>query len=141
MVIKWTKELSVGNEVIDSEHRNLISLTNDVVHAIWARNHLALIQAFEMLENWLQIHFVNEEKIARMAGFDFSNHKPAQQHSLKELRHMRDELIAKNGIWSDGAADHFARYLKKWVIDEHIDGLDMQMKPALQSRPYGFRPN
>ncbi|MDD5300576.1 MAG: hypothetical protein PHD65_08795 [Gallionella sp.] len=78
MAIKWTKELSVGNEVIDSEHRNLISLANDVVHAIEARNHLALVQALETLGSWLQIHLVNEEKIAHAAGFDFSSHKPAQ---------------------------------------------------------------
>lgn len=141
MAIKWAKELSVGNEVIDSEHRNLIGLANGVAHAIWARNHLALAQAFEALENRLQIHFANEEKIARAAGFDFSSHKPAQQHSLKELRHMRDELIAKNGIWSDGAASHFTDALKEWMIGGHIGGLDMKMKPVLQSRPYGFRPN
>jgi len=140
MAIEWTRELSVGNEVIDSEHRNLIGFVNDVAHAIWKRDCAALTQAFEMLESCLQAHFANEEKIACAAGFDFSGHKPAQLYSLKELRHMRDELLAKNGVWADGAVEHFTGSLEKWMIDGHIVKLDMQMKPALQSHPYDFRP-
>ena len=89
MAIQWIKELSVGNEIIDSEHRDLIGLVNDVAHAIWKRDCATLAQTLEILENRLHAHFVNEEKIARAAGFDFSGHKSAQQYSLKELRQMR----------------------------------------------------
>ena len=140
MAIQWIKELSVGNEIIDSEHRDLIGLVNDVAHAIWKRDCATLAQTLEILENRLHAHFVNEEKIARAAGFDFSGHKSAQQYSLKELRHMRDELLAKNGTWSDGTVDHFTSSLEKWMIDGHIVKLDMQMKRALQSCSYDFRP-
>ena len=140
MELTWTKKLSVGNEVIDSEHRNLISLANDVIHAIGTRNCLALAQAFELLEGWLRTHFANEEKIAQAINFDFSSHKPAKQYLLKELQHMRDELAAKNGMWSDGAVAHFARSLEKWMFDDHFIGLDMPMKPALQAYGYKFWP-
>ncbi|MDP4028605.1 MAG: hemerythrin domain-containing protein [Gallionella sp.] len=139
MDIKWTKELSVGNEVIDSEHMNLIGLTNGVVHAILKRDCAALAQAFEMLEDRLHAHFVNEEKIALAAEFDYSKHKQAQLYSLRELRHMRDELLAKNCVWGDGTVDHFTRSLRNWMIDGHIVKLDMQMKPALLSRPCDFK--
>lgn len=140
MRLKWTKQLSVGNEIIDSEHRNLIVMVNDVVHAIRARGCHALAQSFDLLEGWLRVHFANEEMIAQAVNFDFSIHKPAQQYSLKELQHMRKELISKNGLWSDGAVNHFARYLKHWVIDRHIINLDMQMKTALQTHDYKFWP-
>lgn len=140
MRLKWTNQLSVVNEIIDSEHRNLIGMVNNVAHAIRARDCHTLSHALELLENWLRIHFVNEQKIAQAVGFDFSNHKPAQQFLLKELQHMRKELIAKNGLWSDGAVNHFARYLKNWMIDRHIINLDMPMKPALQTHDYNFWP-
>lgn len=139
MDIEWTKELSVGNEVIDSEHRNLIGLVNGVAHAIGKRDCAALAQAFEALENRLHAHFANEEKIALAVKFDYSGHKPAQLYSLKELRHMRDELLVKNGVWGDGTVAHFTRSLRNWMIDGHIVKLDMQMKPVLQSHPYDFR--
>lgn len=138
MGLTWGKQLSVGNEIIDAEHRNLIGMVNDIVRAIRARDCDALAQAFQLLEGWLCVHFVNKEKIARAVNFDFSNHKSAQQYLLKELQHMRDELIAKNGMWSDGAVDHFTRSLKVWMIDGHIIDLDMLMKPALQAHDYKF---
>lgn len=138
MNLIWTKKLSVGNEIIDSEHRDLIGMVNGVAHAIRAMDCHALAQAFELLEGWLCIHFANEEKIARAVNFDFSSHKPAQQYSLRELQHMREELIAKNDLLSDDAVDHFTRSLKNWAIDGHIINLDMLMKPALQAYDYKF---
>jgi hemerythrin-like metal-binding protein len=141
MKLAWTEQLSVGNAVIDSDHRNLINMVNDVTHAIGARNCHALAQAFEQLENWLHVHFANEEHITRSIKFDFSKHRPAQQYSLKELQHLRSELMAKDGLWSDGAVAHFAHFLKNWMIDSHITKLDMQMKPVLQALDYEFWPS
>lgn len=138
--LTWTKKLSVGNEILDSEHRNLIGLVGDVVRAIKARDCPALARAFELLEDWLFVHYANEERIAQAVNFDFSGHKPAQQDSLQELRLIRDELAAGNGTWSDDTVEHFARSLKKWIIDGHIVNLDMRMKSALQARCYKFWP-
>lgn len=138
--LRWTKELSVGNGIIDSEHRNLIGMVNDVVHAIGMRDCGALEQAFGLLEDWLCVHFSNEAKIAQAINLDLSGRGPAQYHSLLELRRMRDELLAGNGIWPGGARDHFARSLKGWMIDGHIIDSDMPMKPALQARDYRFCP-
>lgn len=138
--LTWTKKLSVGNEILDSEHRNLICLVGDVVRAIETRDCPALAQAFELLEDWLFVHYANEERIAQAVNFDFSGHKPAQQDSLQELRLMRDELAARNGAWSDDTVEHFTRSLKKWIIDRHIVNLDMRMKPTLQARGYEFWP-
>lgn len=141
MRIVWAKELSVGNAIIDAEHRNLIGMVNEINHGIEARNSSVLPQAFDMLERWLHTHFANEATIAQAVGFSFDRHKPAQRYSLKELQHLRDELLMKDGIWSDGAARHFTRSLKNWMIDEHIIKLDMQMKPALQNFDYNFLPD
>ncbi|MDO8466198.1 MAG: hemerythrin domain-containing protein [Gallionella sp.] len=140
MKLKWTKQLSVGNAVIDSEHKNLITIANSVRRAIKARDSAALPQELEHLEDWLYVHFANEEKIAQAVNFDFSQHKLAQQCWLKELWLLRNELIGKNGLWSDDAIEHFSLFLSDWMIDGHIIGLDMPMKPVLQSYGYNFLP-
>ena len=57
MKLKWTKQLSVGNAVIDSEHKNLISIANNVRRAIKARDSSILSQELEHLEDWLYVHF------------------------------------------------------------------------------------
>lgn len=141
MKLSWSKQLSVGNVIIDSEHRNLISLVNDIIRAIETRNDSGLTPAFEQLEHALCVHFENEEKIAQAVGFNFSKHKSAQQYGLKELLFLKNELAGGNSLWSESAVEHFTRFLENWMIDEHINGLNMQMKPALQAYDYEFCPN
>ena len=141
MKLLWSKQLSVGNVFIDSEHRNLISLVNDVIRAIETRDSPGLAQSFEQLDHWSRTHFANEEKIAQALSFDFSLHKLAQQNALIELGFLRDELADGNNLWSKDAIEHFTQFLKNWMINEHIIGLDMQMKPVLQKYDYSFWPN
>lgn len=141
MKLKWTKQLSVGNAVIDSEHRNLICIAKNVRRAIKTRDSSTLSQELEHLEDWLYVHFANEGKIAQAVNFDFSQHKLAQQYWLKELWFLRDELAGKNGSWSDDAIEHFSLFLSDWMIDGHIISMDMPMKPVLQNYDYNFLPD
>lgn len=139
MGLAWEQQLSVGNAVIDSDHKNLMGMVNGVEHAIRAKDCSAMLRAFKLLENWLCVHFVNEEKIAQAVNFDFSKHKPAQQYSLKELQNLRDELVGKNGIWCESAIEHYTHFLRDWMT-EHIIKVDMPMRAVLQAHDYKFWP-
>ena len=140
MKLVWTKQLSVGNAVIDSDHKNLIALVNGIERAINARDHSVMPQAFEFLEGWLCVHFANEEKIARAVNFDFFKHKQAQQNSLRELQYLRDAMVAKEDVWCESATRRYSHFLRCWMT-EHITRIDMPMKPALQTRDYIFWPS
>lgn len=140
MNFTWTEQLSVGNGVIDSDHKDLINQVNGLIHAIETRNRSDMAQVFKHLEHRLCLHFANEEKIARAVNFDYSYHELAQQYGLNELRFLRSLLSSKKCLWFDDAIEHFTFFLKGWMIDYHINSLDMRMKPVLQALPYGFRP-
>ena len=135
----WVNELSVGNAVIDIDHKMLIVMVNGVEAMIRARDSFALPQALEQLEHNLNAHFAREEKIAQAINFPFGKNKMEHQYVLKEFQNMKDELIAKDGIWSDGAAEHFSHFLSDWITD-HVLNEDMLMKPVLQTYPYDFNP-
>lgn len=139
MKLVWTKQLSVGNAVIDSDHKNLIAVINGIERAIRARDFSVISQAFELLEGWLCVHFANEERIARAVNLDFSKCRQAQQYSLKELQHFKDKLVAKKGLWCESAIEHYSHFLKVWMT-EHIIKVDMPMKPMLQTFDYKFWP-
>lgn len=139
--LAWTDQLSVGNARIDSGHINLINMVDSVVNTIRSRESSALSQALNMLEYRLRIHFADEERIAQAINFPFAQHKQAQKYALKELQHLKDELASKDGYWSESAVEHYANFLKNWIIDQHIIKSDMQMKPALQKHPYEFLSN
>ena len=139
MELAWSEELSVGNAMIDSEHKNMIVMVNSVEHAVRTRDSFALSQAFGQLEHCLCTHFANEEKIAQAIKFNFTNNKLDHYYLLKLLQHMRDELEAKNGILSENATEHFSHFLSDWMT-EHILKEDMLMKPVLQTYSYDFKP-
>lgn len=137
---KWTDDLSVGNASIDADHKKLIVMVNGLETMIKARDGFALPQALEQLEHYLNVHFINEEKIAQAVNFPFGKNKLEHQYVLKEFQHMKAELIAKNGAWSDGAAEHYSHFLSDWITD-HVVKEDMLMKPVLQTYPYDFKPD
>jgi len=140
MGLAWAEELSIGNERIDSDHKKLITMVNGIEYMISARDSFALPQALEQLEYWTNIHFAEEESIAQAINFPFDQHSLAHKYLLKEIQHMKNELVAKDGIWSDAAAEHYSCFLSDWLT-KHVIDADMQMKSILQTYPYDFKPN
>ena len=137
---EWSTQFSVGNEMIDSEHCNLLKMINDVESAIRAGNSSTLPQSLKLLEDCVAVHFADEEKIAQAIGFDFTQNKLEHQYVQNELRHMVEDLVAKNGAWSESVAAHYSFFLSEWMV-EHILQEDMLMKPVLQTYPYDFKPD
>lgn len=138
MALEWSKQLSVGNAIIDSEHKNLIVMVNSIEPIIRARDGVALSQELEQIEHWLCTHFENEERIASAVGFDFTKNKLEHQDLLKEFHRIKDELMAMNGIWSDKVAKQYFKFLCDWIAG-HVLEEDMLMKPVLQTHEYHFR--
>ena len=142
MVFAWSEQLSVGNAMMDSEHKNLICMVNNVVRAIRARDSSALPQAFEQLEECLRAHFVNEEKMAQAINFPFIQNELEHKYVLKSLHLISDavaSMAAKNGVWAEDAAEHYSEFLSDWLTN-HVIREDMLMKPMLQTYPYDFKP-
>lgn len=137
MALVWSSKLSVGNAVIDSEHRNLIIMVNSLEPTIKARDGFALSQELEQIEYWLCAHFQNEERIALAVGFDFAKIKLERQNLLKEFHCIRDGLKAMNDMWSDRIAKQYYQHLSEWITG-HIVEKDMLMKPMLKAREYNF---
>lgn len=144
MVLAWSEELSVGNAMIDSDHKKMFDLVNNIVHAIRTRDHYSTLpQAFEQLEYCLCAHFESEKKIAQAVRFAFCQNDLQHKYVLKALRLTRDAVAAmsaKNGMWSDEAAEHYSSFLSDWLIN-HVNNEDMLMKPILQTYPYNFNPD
>lgn len=139
MELLWTVQLSVGNEMIDNEHKDLFDKINAVERAIRARDSIALPQSFKLLEDCVRVHFADEEMLAHTIDYPFAHNKMEHQYVQKELQFMRGELVAKNGMWSASAAEHYSYFLSEWMV-QHILNEDMLMKPMLQAYPYDFKP-
>ncbi|MDO8466187.1 MAG: hemerythrin family protein [Gallionella sp.] len=139
MEVAWTKQLSVGNAVIDSEHQNLIVMIDRIESMIKGNEASALSQELERLEHSLCVHFINEERLAKAVNFPFDQNKQEHKFVLKEFQRMKGELLAKNGKWTDSAAAHYSNFLSDWFTG-HVMREDMLMKPVLQTYDYKFWP-
>ncbi len=139
MELQWSDSLSVGNQMMDAEHRNLIGMIAAVDSALRSGDGSGLSQAFQRLVIYAGIHFANEERLAQAIDLPFDNHKKLNRYLREELEHMRTELDAKDGIWSEGAVEHFSHSLKNWMA-AHIGRDERLLKPAFAAQPYELKP-
>lgn len=135
----WKNNLSIGNELLDAEHKILIDIVNSAEIAIRSKKSDALIQAINLLLDKVFIHFENEERIAVAINISFARRKMEHQYVINELRNMRDELVNRGGRWSESAAEHYSYFLSEW-LHEHLTEEPKVLKPLLQSYPYRFDP-
>lgn len=139
MELTWAEHLSVGNALIDSDHKNLIVVINSVVHAIQTGDRIALSQTFKLFDAYMNIHFRNEKRIAETVKFPFAQIRFEHQQLMNEMRYMVDKLAAMHDPWPDSVVSMYSRFLNGWVTD-HITKAGMQMKPTLQDYPYDLKP-
>lgn len=139
MGLAWTEHLSVGNAIIDSDHKKLIAMFNGAEYMIKKRDGFALAEAFDQIEHWLRIHFANEEMIAQAVKFPFTKNNPKHEHALKAICRMRDAIAGWDGVWDGNAAEQYSEFLSDWLA-HHVIMEDMLMKSALQIYPYDFKP-
>ncbi|MBI5626073.1 MAG: hypothetical protein HY935_02550 [Nitrosomonadales bacterium] len=140
MKLAWGAYLSVGNDLIDSDHKKLIVAVNNVAHAIETRDRAALSEAYKFLNNLLSIHFTNEEKIAKAANIPFDTNDLCHLQLMDEINYMINKLDNLQSIWPDHVVKMYSRFLNEWVI-KHIVEDDMKMKPVLETYPYNFISN
>lgn len=139
MALIWRKHLSVGNAMLDLEHKSLIGMVNSIEYAIDTKDSSALFGAIKLFKDEIDAHFVNEARFAQAFHFHFEQHNLAHQHFQEEFRQKTVELAAEVGTWFGCALDGYPQFLRDWLIG-HIASEDMKMKPVLQSYPYDFNP-
>lgn len=133
----WTGNLSIGNRILDSEHKKLYGMLSEMAHSIEAKNVAGLPEVFERLESCLGAYFAAEERIARAVDFDFAQHRLAHQQLLDEMRRMRNEVAAGNCICPDG--ESYACCLMNCLI-RHIREDSRPLRIVLDTCLYGFNP-
>ena len=140
MSLVWREQMSVGNDVIDADHKYLIQLINQVERSLDIKNRNELSVALDCLSEYSHKHFAQEEKIAHAAGYTQTPRLNQSHESLiKQLDRVKQEIGEMGQEWSATAAEHFTNLLRNWLVD-HVIKEDLLMKPTLQKHPPGFDP-
>jgi hemerythrin len=148
VTIVWRDALSVGNDLIDADHRHLLSLINTLELVLTTEQPFRDLQeAVAQLRAYTQDHFSREERIMialRYATYDA--HKHAHAELIEDLdRAIKcivdpDEAVPESTTnLPDEVRDNLITLLRTWLV-EHIVKKDLLLKPLLADRPRNFSP-
>jgi hemerythrin len=137
MALEWREQLSVGNDLIDEDHKHLIGLINRAEQDVQSQNMQGVTGVLADLANYAKIHFAREELIAAAAGFpDVDRMHTSHDSLVAHFQQVRQEL---GETFTQAAGEHFIAFLRDWLIS-HVIKEDLRMKPFLIKHSPRFDP-
>ncbi len=128
--LAWSEAYSVGNAMLDSDHRILLNLLNQLHDAIDTGQSRAVVgTVINVLAEYTEHHFRREEGMMAAAGYpDLTAHQA--QHRALEAR-VRDLRDRWHGGERQVVDEEVLTMLKKWLTD-HILGADKSYGPWIE---------
>lgn len=124
MRIEFDDSLITGNEMIDTQHKELIDRTNQFLAKL--KEHAGRVDAIKMLDyldEYVEFHFGEEEKLQEEISYPgLAEHRKKHEelrNTVKELYHMLNE--------EEGPTEAFVKQVEVNVVDwliRHIQGFD-----------------
>ena len=127
-LIKWSEKYSVNNFLIDSQHKKLIDIINELHTAMKVARGSEIMQTiFDELIWYTREHFRTEEQIMLKFNYPGYNEHKAEHEKLTEkvLKLQKDFKEGKALITMETMT-----FLKSWLID-HIEGTDKKYKDKI----------
>jgi hemerythrin-like metal-binding protein len=130
--IVWRESYSVGIEDLDSQHRKLLELINEIGDA--AGTGLSKASCFAVLNamiRYAQEHFTTEERYLEKHAYPkYLDQKGAHEKFVQETFTMAQELD-EEGLLTLGG---ITIYLEDWYQD-HILGFDQDYRAFFEKQP------
>ena len=139
-LMTWTTAMSVGVPELDSDHRTLIRIINQLAESSEGEEAAKTVrQCLFSLLRYAEFHFAREEKVLTAC------HYPAMEHHKGEHRaftaHMQDlakRLDREEQPAAEVVNEELLTYLKDW-LNHHILIEDMSYRKLAQANPAALR--
>lgn len=116
--IKWNKDLAVGIEELDADHRQLIQYLNDLFAACFAGQGPAVLKdTLKSVQRYTRVHFAREEDVMRKMNYPgLEEHRQRHAELVSEL----DDLIEEfNQGANHDLSNKTLQFLEDWLL-HHI---------------------
>jgi hemerythrin len=123
--ITWKDFYSVGEPILDQQHRQIIEIINDLYDALQCEEEQrAIPPLLERIVQYTRNHFQYEERILREIGApDFDRHKACHDR-------MTQDTIQRCGQAGTVTGRELLQFLQQWWLS-HIQSVDKQYAPCL----------
>lgn len=148
MPVVWREQISVGNNIIDQDHKFLLCLINSIELCLKHDDSIEHLPIFtEQLVTYTKEHFDREESIQKKALYPLLNeHMRAHQEIILKLEdltklveHFMDQR-AKDELDLEEEAELNQKILelaRSWILD-HVLKEDKRMEYYLRKLPKNF---
>lgn len=129
-LITWKDSYSVGVDLIDNDHKLLVSLINQLGDATEGGQGRDVVgSVLNVLIEYTEGHFGREELLMEKGGYpDLAAHREHHRALTSTVR----EKVAQYREGKTGALDRdILDFLKSWLTG-HILGVDMEYRPFVK---------
>ncbi len=119
-VLEWNKSMSVGNELLDNQHKQLLKQIGVLKFALLSGDAVERLREIgEFLENYIKQHLSEEEKYMLEYNYPgYENHKKIHDWARQKFAELLARFFNENEDKMQLAKD-VERYLHDWWIN-HI---------------------
>jgi len=130
-LITWSENFSVNITEIDSQHKKLIALINELHEAMKvAKGKDVMGHILSELVNYTVYHFGTEEKLFQKYGYpEIVNHKKQHDDLTRQVMDTADKFNKGGNI----ITVEVMTFLKDW-LQSHILRVDKRYAPFLNSK-------
>jgi hemerythrin-like metal-binding protein len=129
LFIKWQEKNNTGIDLIDEQHRGIVSIINSF-HYLTEKgmcNNDLFLSVSNTIKSYSNIHFLTEERILKAAAYPDIGTQIAIHRSLSSETARVEQAAVKE---KDPML--LLKFLKKWWL-EHINEQDMLYVPCLRA--------
>lgn len=133
MAYTFTKDLETGNQLIDTEHRQLIEAINNLLAACsTGKGRSELANTAKFLQDYTAKHFSDEEKLQIQTHYpDYQNHKRYHEEFKKVVAEICKKLDTQGATITLVGEVNSA--IAGWLIN-HIKREDVKVANHIKSK-------
>lgn len=129
-IIHWTPDFSVGINSLDTDHKVLISLINQLDDAIRSGEPTETVsKVLDALLDYTDYHFAREESLMEACGYPEIDAHVRTHHTLRAQVHDIRDRYRRNPESMHGR--EVLAFLKNWLT-AHIVGRDKLYSPFMR---------
>lgn len=124
----WSDELSVGNRLIDDDHKKLVKMVNDFHDALVEGHGNEVVgKVLHNLVIYTREHFAREEaEMQRIKYARYLAHKEEHDKLLREVAELQGSFQSGRAMLSIKVS----KFLRDW-LQTHIKQTDQQLADAM----------
>jgi len=124
-VVVWDEKYATGIHLVDSQHKELFSLTNELFHACLGEEKTlreVFKETMERMVDYVRFHFGAEQEMLQRINYPgYQEHKKMHDTLIKDIL----DSVKEYNYGKKFVPNQFVRILRDWILS-HIALTDKQ---------------